>query len=86
MTDLGINKDQLQALASTTMPFGKYKGRLILDLPEEYLLWMQQKGFANNTLGHLLALTLELKIQGIDDVLTPLKQSPATHSGSDQMQ
>lgn len=73
MNEFGLNKDQLVAIAQTLMPFGKYKNRPLLDLPEEYLLWMKKQGFPNGPLGKLLALTLELKTQGVDDVLQPLK-------------
>lgn len=86
MFDIGLNKDQLVAIAQTRMPFGKYKNRPLLDLPEEYLLWMSRKGFPSGPLGTLLALTLELKTQGIDYVLQPLKTNTEHHPGSDQLQ
>ena len=85
-----ISKDTLLAIAQTQMPFGKYAGRLILDLPEEYLLWFQKKGFPTGPIGQLMALTLELKIQGADEVLKPLRSSSsikkATHMGSHSIQ
>lgn len=55
------------------MPFGKYAGRALVDIPDEYLLWMAKKGFPKGELGMLLALTLEIKIEGADAVLQPLK-------------
>lgn len=86
MTDIGLNKDQLLAIAQTTMPYGKYKDRPLLDLPEEYLLWMKQQGFPNSPLGRLLALTLELKVQGADEVLRPLIRQSSGQSGTDTLQ
>lgn len=69
-----IEKEHLIKLARTPMPFGKYKGRVIIDLPEEYLLWFAKKGFPQGSLGELLALALELKIEGLDSLVKPLKQ------------
>ncbi len=57
---------ELQALK---MPFGKYKGRVVLDLPESYLLWFRQKGFPNGKLGKMMALALEIKINGLDSLV-----------------
>jgi uncharacterized protein (DUF3820 family) len=56
------------------MPFGKYSGRVLIDLPEEYLLWFDKKGFPNGELGDLLKLCLALKIEGLDSVVKPLKR------------
>lgn len=67
-------KEDLIALVQTTMPFGKYQGRRLCDIPEEYLLWMQKKEFPHGRLGHLLALMLEIRIHGVEDVLMPLKK------------
>ncbi len=78
-----FDKTDLIQIISTLMPWGKYKGRVILDLPEEYLLWMQRKGWPPGRLGQLLALTLEIKIHGGEEVLAPLRrqvqpQTPST--------
>ena len=55
------------------MPFGRYEGRVLIDLPEKYLLWFAQKGFPEGQLGGLLELTLEIKINGLEKLIEPLK-------------
>ncbi|AHK15186.1 MAG: DUF3820 family protein [Thalassolituus sp.] len=78
-----FDKNDLLLLITTTMPFGKYQGRVLMDIPEEYLLWMNNKGFPQGQLGQLLALALELKIHGLEDILTPLrKNNPPNHQHS----
>lgn len=68
-------KEDLTDIANDTMPFGKYQGRRLIDLPESYLLWFAGKGFPEGRLGKLLALTLEIQINGLTDLITPLKRS-----------
>ena len=51
------------------MPFGKYKGRVLIDLPEEYLIWFARKGWPPGELGQLLALALEIQTEGAEGVL-----------------
>lgn len=68
-----FTQDDLLALANMTMPFGKYQGKVLMDLPEEYLLWFQHKGFPEGRLGMLLALCLEVKSNGLESVLVPLR-------------
>lgn len=69
-----IEKHHLIKIANTEMPFGKYHGRRLIDVPEEYLLWLQKKGFPSGELGNLLALTLDIKIEGLDKIIQPLKR------------
>lgn len=64
----------LKQLVSMEMPFGKYKGRLICDLPEPYLVWVKQKGFPNGKMGVLLETIYEIKLNGLEDILKPLKR------------
>lgn len=64
----------LQLLVSRTMPFGKYKGRLIADLPGNYLNWFAREGFPPGELGKLLALMHELDHNGLSSLLDPLRQ------------
>ncbi|MEH6712322.1 MAG: DUF3820 family protein [Paraglaciecola polaris] len=55
-----------------TMPFGKYAGRKLLDLPEPYLVWFSQQGFPEGKLGQQLALMHEVKVNGLESMLKPL--------------
>ncbi|NLY14046.1 MAG: DUF3820 family protein [Gammaproteobacteria bacterium] len=63
----------LQRLVTTPMPFGKYQGRLIADLPGHYLNWFAREGFPKNDLGRLLELMHEIDHNGLSDLLTPLR-------------
>ncbi len=69
-----FDKEDLIKIANQTMPFGKYQGRRLIDLPEPYLLWFAGKGFPEGELGKLLALTLEIQVNGLNDLITPLKK------------
>ena len=69
-----FKKEDLLALANDYMPFGKYQGRVIIDVPEEYLLWFAKKGFPEGRLGMLLALALEVKINGLEPIIEPLRK------------
>ena len=66
-------KEYLLKLAKTRMPFGKYKGRFLIDLPEAYILWFAQKGFPEGTLGDMLKNIYEIKQNGLEDLLRPLR-------------
>ena len=62
------NKDLLQAI-NQVMPYGKYKGRQLLDLPEPYLVWYHGKGFPQSKLGAQMALIYEVKLNGLEGML-----------------
>ena len=70
---MNFDKQFLVKLAKTRMPFGKYKGGLLIDLPEDYIMWLSRKGFQNNTLGKMLATMYEIQLNGLDDLLKPLR-------------
>ena len=72
---IGFSTEHLKKLASWTMPFGKYTGRVLIDLPEAYLFWFQKNGFPKGELGELMKLCLDLKIEGLDGLLKPLKKN-----------
>ena len=55
------------------MPYGKYKGRLLCDLPENYLVWYHSKGFPKGKLGEQLATMYEIKLNGLEYLLKPLR-------------
>lgn len=68
------NNIELIKLANTRMPYGKYKGYYLINLPEEYLVWYRQKGFPTGKLGEQLALILEIKMNGLSHLIFPLIQ------------
>ena len=70
-----FEKKDLLSIANMTMPFGKYKGRPLINLPEDYLLWFANKGWPEGKLGGLLQLTLEIKINGLEGIIYPLQKT-----------
>ena len=64
----------LVKVANLKMPFGKYQGWNLVDLPEPYLVWFSSKGFPEGKLGELLQLTYEIKVNGLEKLVYPLKQ------------
>ncbi len=72
MTDLPNKEAQqklLIELAHAKMPFGKYEGRYLVNLPEAYLLWFRQKGFPKGKLGQQLEQILDIKINGLEPLI-----------------
>lgn len=59
----------LARLASAKMPFGKYRGRYLIDLPEGYLVWFSQQGFPKGDLGNMLRAVYEIKINGLEHLV-----------------
>lgn len=71
---LPMNPEDLELLLTREMPFGKYKGRVIADLPGNYLNWFAREGFPRGEIGRLLALMQELDHNGLSPLLDPLRR------------
>jgi hypothetical protein len=69
-----MNPDDLQRLVTLVMPYGKYKGRVIADLPGNYLNWFAREGFPPGDLGRLLQLMQEIDHNGLSGLLDPLRK------------
>ncbi|MDQ3060995.1 MAG: DUF3820 family protein [Pseudomonadota bacterium] len=69
-----MNPEDLQLLLTRQMPFGKYKGRAIADLPGPYLNWFARQGFPQGEIGRLLALMHEIDHNGLSSLLGPLRK------------
>jgi uncharacterized protein (DUF3820 family) len=71
--DLTYNHQALLELADMRMPFGKYAGRRLIDLPEPYVVWFAQQGFPAGKLGEMLRAVYEIKVNGLEYLFAPLK-------------
>ena len=80
-----MKSDELFRLVTFAMPFGKYKGRLIADLPGNYLNWFAREGFPPGDLGRLLALMHELDHNGLSALLDPLRIRSNMDKGNSPM-
>ncbi|GHE21817.1 DUF3820 family protein [Halomonas urumqiensis] len=69
-----MNPEDLQTLVTLRMPFGKYKGWLIADLPGPYLNWFAREGFPDSRIGRLLHLMHEIDHNGLSGLLEPLRR------------
>lgn len=65
----------LLKLLQTRMPFGKYKGWLLMDLPETYVCWFSRKGFPEGSLGVMLKSVYEIKLNGLEGLLEPIRRT-----------
>ncbi len=74
MKDVVSDKEFLIKVARSRMPFGKYSGRLLIDLPEPYVVWFKQQGFPKGQLGKMLALVYEIKLNGLESLVRPFSQ------------
>ncbi len=61
-------------LAKMRMPFGKYKGTFLIDLPEHYVVWYHNKGFPKGKLGQMLGLVYELQLNGLEDMIRDIRR------------
>ncbi len=71
-----MKPEDLQRLVTVPMPFGKYKGRLIADLPGDYLRWFVRDGAPKGDVGRLIQLMHEIDHNGLSDLLKPLRTGP----------
>ncbi|MDO9507226.1 MAG: DUF3820 family protein [Hydrogenophaga sp.] len=69
-----MKPEDLERLLTVEMPFGKHKGRVIADLPGNYLNWFAREGFPKSEVGRLLQLMYEIDHNGLGDLLTPLRR------------
>lgn len=69
-----MKPEDLERLLTVEMPYGKYKGRVIADLPGNYLNWFAREGFPKGDIGRLLALMHEIDHNGLSDLLLPLRE------------
>lgn len=69
-----FDPQMLVELVTVRMPFGKYKDRILCDLPEPYLVWFHQKGFPAGRIGVLLSALYEIKLNGLEYLLKPLRE------------
>lgn len=74
MDDLSPDPEILLLLVKMEMPYGRYKGTLLCNLPVHYLEWIQREGFPSGKLGILLETIYEIKINGLESLLEPIKK------------
>lgn len=72
-----FDPQMLVDLAQMEMPFGRYRGRLLIDLPEPYVVWFRKQGFPRGRLGLLLGLLYEIKANGLEELVRPLGKGGA---------
>lgn len=72
-TELNPDSRALVELAEMRMPFGKYAGRRLIDLPEPYVVWFAQQGFPEGKLGEMLRAVYEIKVNGLEYLFAPLR-------------
>lgn len=66
------NREEFIQLANMKMPFGKFKGLFLVDVPEPYYVWYRSKGFPQGKLGKQMQLMYEIKVYGLEDLIRPL--------------
>lgn len=68
------DKQFLIDLAKMKMPYGVYKGRYLIDLPEHYLIWYKNKGFPNGKIGKQLESVYEIQLNGLEDIVRQVRK------------
>jgi uncharacterized protein (DUF3820 family) len=69
-----LDREFLVDLANMKMPFGKFKGRFLIDLPEHYIVWYRNKGVPKGKLGQQMNLVYELQLNGLEDIVREIKK------------
>ncbi len=77
--ELYPDKEKLIELAHYRMPFGKFKGRYLVDLPESYLIWFKQQGYPDGKLGDLLGAMTEIKTNGLETLIRKIQKDFPSH-------
>lgn len=75
MLNQNQSKQFLVKLANTKMPYGKYKGKYMIDLPEYYVVWYRNKGFPKGQIGEMLATVYELKLNGLEELVRNIRRT-----------
>ena len=73
----------LLELSEMRMPFGRYSGRRLIDLPEPYVVWFSQQGFPNGKLGEMLQAVYEIKVNGLEYLFEPLRRGSGSNRKAD---
>jgi uncharacterized protein len=73
LEELFPDRQFMLKLARTKMPYGKFAGKLLIDLPEPYIVWMRQQGFPEGELGAMLQCIYEVKLNGLEYLFDPLR-------------
>ncbi len=68
------DKQFLIEVSKMRMPYGKYKGRFLIDLPEHYIVWYRNKGFPKGKMGQMLGLVYELQLNGLEDMIRKIRR------------
>jgi hypothetical protein len=68
-----VDYEALRELACMRMPYGRYSGRLLIDLPEPYVVWFSRQGFPEGKLGDMLRAVYEIKVNGLEYLFEPLR-------------
>ncbi len=75
ISQTSINRELLEELVQTRMPYGRFSASLLIDLPEPYVVWFKTQGFPEGKLGQQLAALYEIKLYGLEPLLRPLVRS-----------
>jgi hypothetical protein len=70
-----MDKEFLLKLANYKMPFGKFKDRYLIDLPEEYFIWFSKKGYPQGNLGEMMKAAYEIKINGLEELVRNVRDT-----------